>query len=752
MPISITVNSDAALATVDDYIVSLNQAIANGSIAWQDAAGDVALAHLIAASQNDAFAGNINRDYESFIQNAPLNGAAYQSSSGITAQAEADVAAQIDAQVAADDIAAGVPPVTTVISNSPYSIPTSPDDTSTPTNTVSSSGSSTIVNPPAVVSSSGGSSSAGGSTQPSVTTTPSNTISSVTNSPSPSLSGASSTTGTEISSAASGNGLLPFDFSGIEGFFTTFIPSIGSGIANWLEQNIILPLKAFFLWLLNLILSIFGLSYSSQSGITYSAQITGLTIPSTLAETEAYEGFVTKLIDKPSNIFEFVIALFIRYELALAAMGARLLPLLKVLTQVANSQQPTELIAVPDLIAGVYQGNVTQQQATTISGYAGVSPDDFKTLFNNASYVPTTQEASLWLARGYINNAQYQSYASAARSTQTIANLQQASSIAPYSVQSFLQYLPRAAAAQSGFLSQSLSSAPPASLVNAYNYSQLDPNQATADWINHFEIPPPEWFVRASFRGLVDQNAVQGAAIAAGYPPEIAGLFVTMNQSLIPTRTIGTLLAQNIISEQQATQYYLKAGFSITDVPVLIAYAATLVKKPPKGAPADLARLALSDAIALFNDGAIPASELVTIYEAHGWTADAAALAIEYLGLKSATASRKAFANEIVDDVSLGTMTIAAAVQTLHANGYTTQEVLTYQRKMGKAAKVKVTVPTVAQITSMYSSGYIAQTDVENYFNSQGYADPYKQGLIDTVLASQVTGSNVVSPPDAATS
>lgn len=543
----------------------------------------------------------------------------------------------------------------------------------------------------------------------------------------------------------------PFDITGVEAWITTVIPELGRSLWNWIVVNIIQPLEAFFIWLFNIWLGILGWEYDTVKKIVTYPLSVKTPLPTTLAETVAYESEVSQIIDHPTNVWQFTASLFIRVALGFSAIGARLEPLLAVITQVANAQQPTTLLSAGDAIDGVYKGTITVAYASDNLLKQGVSGADFNVLYNNASYTPSAQEAGVWLARGYIDAAQFTVLAAASHASDLIAGFQRAASFKIADGMSLASIQGRLSAAQAGFMTASLNNPPPGDVTALYLQNQGSVQQAAIDWTQHFSIPDPAWFAQAVNRGLVPPQWVQQAAIANNYPPEIAGLFTAMAQALIPTRTIATLVADKTISVEQATAYYLKAGFAPADIPVLIAYAETLVKKAPKGPPGDLARLALSDAVALYNDGAIPAAELITIYEAHGWTADAAALAIEYLNLKQKTTARTAYANELVDQVKLGEITAQQAVSTLYQNGYTTAEVVKYQKAMGKGPKAKVTVPTTAEIAAMYKAGYIDQDAVVNYYVGQGYVDPYLTGLILTVLnktaATPVTSIPLPAPP-----
>lgn len=638
-----------------------------------------------------------------------------------------DVAAAAAKAAAADEPPA--PSEIPTVPSQPYTIsPDAPPATTGTTTPVSSTGGgSTIVNPPSnapsgttagptITSTGGGASGGGGGTSPVPTsvTTPVNTA---------------------ITSAATGTANTGFDLASAEGFIETYIPSIGSGIVQWIIDNIINPIKAFFIWLLNIWLGILGWEYDTvKKAVTYPVTLS-TPIPTTLAEIQAYESEIGVIINNPTNVWEYAGAIVIRIALAFSAIAARLQPLITQVEQVANYQQPTGLLSVSDLIDSQYKGSLTYAQAVSVAKYNNTSSDDYATLFTNAAYSPSAAEAATWLARGIISQGQYDNFATQARSTAEIAGYQQTASISPPSPSSLISASPRIAAVGNGFLPQSLNSGAPANVVNAYAKAQIDTQQAAWDWINHWNIPSPEFFAAGQYRGVYGAGTIQNAALANGYPPEVANAYEQIIAPLIPTRTVSTLLAQNIITLAQATQFWGQAGYSPAQISVLAAYAATLTKKPPKGPPADLAKLALNDAIALYDDGTINAAKLLTIYEAHGWTADAANLAIEYIDLKNAATARKAYATELVDEVVLGTLTQSSAISLLYANGFTQQEVVAYQRKMGKGTKAKKTQPTIAQVTALYAAGYIGAEDVEGYLIDAGWYEPFLLGQLQIMLA-----------------
>ena len=448
----------------------------------------------------------------------------------------------------------------------------------------------------------------------------------------------------------------------------------------------------------------FGAGPSNASNTVVSGFLT-TPLPSTQQTALNYINEINQIAAAPRNVAELFGAIFLRISTAFTAIAASIEPFIVEVNQEAAAQTPTTLIPVDTLIRGVQQGVVTPAAAQQEALYAGVSVADYETL--------------------------------------TVI------SVTPVSPSTALQATVRTINASSAILASAFNVPVPANVTPFYTIAGVNAEQAQIDWDNHWVLPDTGSATVALFRGLITQADFNSIAAAGGTPPAWAELIPALSKPTIPTRTVLTLLANNLISQQQATQYFAAEGYNSNDQATLLAYATTIRPRRVPAAAQDLSKLAITDAVALYNEGTINEAELLTIYEAHGYTPDAAQLAVEYVQLKEATVKRKAAAMEIVDEVDVGQISIAQGVSSLYAAGFTTPEVLQYQKIMKKSAQGKVVLPSVSEVTDLLKAGAMSLPDAELFLQRAGYTDPFYSNFVvyfAGLIPAAATQTAVVTP------
>lgn len=572
-------------------------------------------------------------------------------------------------------------------------------------------------------------------------TTVNNNITNITNTPAASTGDIGETVNNNVSSATSNDTGTPISLGSIETFIQAYVSSLLQSIWQWILDNIINPIKQWWVDLkTGLAYFLFGADIADGS-VALPDNILTIPIPDTADEvTEGIELF-KEAVDNPVGLFQWLYSVAFKISLFGTLIGSQIAPILRQVENAANAANPQTPLDVGSLVRMQRQQVIAQDAAISLAAETGVSAVDYTNIYNSSFYTPSAAEAALWLARGLITQADYELFSLKAGNTSNTGAYVAAASVRQVDGNSLIQVAGRSAAAAGGLFKQSLTSSPPADIVAQYTTNQVSPNQASVDWLDHFTIPDPQQAVFASFKGLISADDVYNMAIANGYPSEWASIALEVARPTIPNRTITTLYAKKIITAQQAQTYWSKAGYSASDIIVLQAYADSIVEKPPKGPPADLARLALTDAIGLYNDGSITSAQLLTIYEAHGWTADAANYAIEWQNLKNAAVSRKESALDIVDEVDAGTISYEQGVANLNSAAYTPSEVLRYSKMMKNNKASKKKLPTAAQVSTLYSGGYISAADVEAYFTQSGYEDPWLTALITSTTEKTATST-----------
>ena len=628
------------------------------------------------------------------------------------------------------------PPVTTTDTGVP--VISSPPSTGTPTDTgtpVTPPSNTPPVSTPSPPSSGGG---GGGTSSPPITIVGGGGTGSTLKPPT--STGSTGTITAPVTNATNPTTSTGFDLTGAEGFITQYFTSLWDKIFQWIIDNIITPIKNTLPRLIDWWGGLIGFAYDATTGFIFHPLFKGIKIPSTEAEAIAYEGEITTVLDAPSNIFEWIGSLILRTSLAISAMGARLEPLLELVRQVANSQQPVTPLDVNAAISAQYQGLITQATGEANALKNGISTSDYQTLYSTASYVPSLQDASTWFARGLIAAPDFDIVVSKNHASPEQGQSVYSASYRPVQGASAVANYGRIRVAAVNWLGGTLNYTVPQPVLDFYSAEQINPTQAEYDWMNHYAVPPPEWFAQGVFRGLFASSDVVNAATAYNYPDALTGSFLEMSRPIIPVRVVTTLFVAGVLTEAQARVDFGRSGYSAGDIDTLVAYAKSLSPKKVKTTPADLSKLALNAAIALWEDGILVDAQLSGIYLAHGYSADAASYEIEYLKLKNASSVRKQNAENIVEEVDLGQSTVESGVQQLISAGYSNTEVLRYEKQMHKNKLSKAKVPTSAEIKAMYKAGYLLDTDVLQYYSDAGYSNQWS-----TLLTALVVG-NVAVP------
>jgi hypothetical protein len=445
----------------------------------------------------------------------------------------------------------------------------------------------------------------------------------------------------------------------------------------------------------------------------------------------ATQGVVTN----PKGIFEVLFAAIVKGATAISSITATLEPIVEEIVQEAKSLNPIEPLSVATAIDLQYKGVIDAGAAQTNALRQGVSPADYAAMFNGSGYTPTPQEALSWYFRGFITEPALLSYLAQNHSLGVTSDALQKAAIQPATPQSAIASAGKSAAASTGFLPNSLNGKVPQYILDLYSKAQLDPGQAASEWVGHYTIPSPEWFAQAFFRGILPEGDISNAAIANNYPPEIAGVFEQLARPVLPVRITTALLSKGILDEATATNNYSRLGYTPADIATLILYAQSMQKTPKEGAASDLGKLALADGVGLFMDGVYSADQLTKLYEAHGYSGDAAALAVEYQQLKQAASDRKQNALDVVDNVNLGVYSETQGVENLQALGYTPRELLRAQKAMHTARAAKTKSPTSAEVKAMFKAGLIVAQDVTDYFTAQNYGAMWIPLLTQLVTA-----------------
>lgn len=447
---------------------------------------------------------------------------------------------------------------------------------------------------------------------------------------------------------------------------------------------------------------------------------------------------------------------------------------LKAVEQQANADFPVERLGAGEMVEARRRGLVSESDYAAELAAQGIDPTRQKLLLDLAQFLFGPKEAVELKARGIIDDATFKELidqnnlddAQAASLTELMQRLLSAGEIATASARglideptqtklfdaalipadlralvqqlainivnprSVLENTGRARAAAAGFLADSLGTDAPTDIKARYAQAQISEEQATQDWMRHFRVPPAAWWVDAYFRGIRTQSEVYQALEAENVPPEIWDDVIAVERELLPVWMIPDIIASGAMDKEAALKFAGKLGFDPADALILYNYGYSKSKASKAATAADLAKLSLTNAKTLFENGGLTQQQYVEVLLEHGYSQEAADLTVETTQIQLALKERKDYATYIVDLVDLGQSTIADAVNTLVKAGFTAEEVTKYETQMKRTKAKAAKLPSRSEIDKLYDNGTIAYDLWLNFMEQLGYSQAIAELLV----------------------
>jgi len=255
-------------------------------------------------------------------------------------------------------------------------------------------------------------------------------------------------------------------------------------------------------------------------------------------------------------------------------------------------------------------------------------------------------------------------------------------------------------------------------------------NQLREFWWSHWNMPPLAQWINLYFRGVRTKTEVFAAMDAARVPLELREDIIEAFRPLVPFRSIPSMLKAGVINEPTARKYLEAHGFQEATVLQLLAFANSKATASAATTAATLHAASLSVAEELFTVGAITETQYREILTEHGLKPDAVDLTVKALSIKLLAANRKATAQGIVDEASIGMLTSEDAQQQLAQNNFTVAEIAHYVRQI-RAAKVKASkIPSEADLNHMLQKSVIEAQDYVDALQQSGYSLDWSQRFL----------------------
>ena len=263
-------------------------------------------------------------------------------------------------------------------------------------------------------------------------------------------------------------------------------------------------------------------------------------------------------------------------------------------------------------------------------------------------------------------------------------------------------------------------------------------------WLSHWRIPPVETFIQNYFRGIRTLTEVQARMQMDNIPSELWDDIIQANRPLIPFRSLATYVKDGLMTVQQATAQLTAHGFDLPSVELL-----SKAFVPPGGSTTAVAAttvhtLSISNARTLWGDGALSDSEYTTILEAHGYTANMAALQMQADKITEHIKTQKQTIADYTAQVEAGVISLDDAITQLTQQGFTSAQVSQFQIKVTKALKVSSKHPSLSELLAFVKAGYITVSDYTSELVAQGWADPWLTAFTKTAQSDAPT--SLVTP------
>lgn len=259
--------------------------------------------------------------------------------------------------------------------------------------------------------------------------------------------------------------------------------------------------------------------------------------------------------------------------------------------------------------------------------------------------------------------------------------------------------------------------------LEAANRSGLSSRTALDRWqASFYVLPLSEWIV-GYFRNLFTLRELVAAFDYYRVPDQWRDTLVNIHRSLVPWRTIPTMLANGIIDEPYAKQQLQAHGFDLVATEALLKYAGIATQKKKVASSGDLHALSVQTARHYFEAGTLSEEQYRSVLVEHGYDPASADLTIQVETQHAVALQRKQSQADIANEVLAGTITLDQAISQMDAARFSPAEKARVANTIQRTRRQQNKIPSEADLHSMAKAGAISTDQYSEALQQDGWPE-----------------------------
>jgi hypothetical protein len=378
-----------------------------------------------------------------------------------------------------------------------------------------------------------------------------------------------------------------------------------------------------------------------------------------------------------------------------------------------------------------FRGILSDSELSNRLGLLGHSQENITILKAQAHAIPTVNDVLRWKDHKVIDETTARGLLAVLRYTSEFIDKIFQTYQASESVQEELVTYGRKQASGLGFLASTFGAVTPPEVLAAAEREQVTPGNARLQWLAHWALPSYLAIIQSYFRNLRTIDTVHNVMRSENIPEEFWDELIQIQRPLIPFRSMGALVNDGIMSEGEAILELSAHGFDALHIKWFLELFKKQKKSVNSVAVGTISALSIQTAKQLFAEGIITEDQYIQVLIGHKYDPAVAKLQADAEALAIHTKQRKVQIETFVEDVLLGLMTVDDALAKLHQGGFTANEILSFQTKVRKQAKVNEKHPSIAEMRLFIKAGIIDLKQFKNELTLQGWIDPWLNAWIE---------------------
>jgi hypothetical protein len=261
--------------------------------------------------------------------------------------------------------------------------------------------------------------------------------------------------------------------------------------------------------------------------------------------------------------------------------------------------------------------------------------------------------------------------------------------------------------------------------TKAVQRSGRDASVAATLWKSSFFVPPLAEWIELYFRGVRTITELHLAMDYYRVPVELRDDLIRARRSILPFRSIPTMLANGLISEPYAREQLQAHGYDLPAIEALLKYASIATQKKKVAPSGDLHALSIQTIRHYFDLGTLSPEQYKTLLLEHGYDEASADLTIQVETQHAAALQRKQQAADLVDEVLAGTITLDSALSQADNLKFSPTEKSKLANTINRAQRKVVKVPGEGELHSMAKAGAIDEEQYKSALAQSGWSQAW---------------------------